>query len=84
MTDIRHYLSSCAALTRLCTQNGWIDDATLQVKILERCERMIKAEVAFEEIVVEGSGCVADRKACFGLIALKLDARGDVTALEVL
>lgn len=81
---LREYLASCRELAQLTTQNGWIDDSTLVVKVLEPTPRGFTAEVRFEEIVMEGSGCVADRKPCFGIVQVRLNADGDVQGIDLL
>ncbi|MBL1433681.1 MAG: hypothetical protein COB94_009630 [Gammaproteobacteria bacterium] len=64
--QINGLLTSCRELTALCSQNGWIDSETLNYDLLEQSEGMIKLKVWFEEIAMEGSGCVAARIACYG------------------
>lgn len=78
------YLRSCRELARLCTQNGWIDNDTLRYEILERSGGQVTAAVYFEEIVMEGSGCVADRVQCYGRVRIGLDGHGQVQTFEVL
>ena len=78
------YLAACPELARLTSQNGWIDNATLRIKVLAQGGGWVRAAVQFEEVVMEGAGCVADRKACFGLVRAELNGEGAVTRLEIL
>lgn len=80
---IRDYLLQSPNLGRLCPQNGWIDNDTLQF-LIERVEpegteeacRDVTVAVSFVEVIMEGAGCVADRKERFGNLKLRLDAGG--------
>lgn len=81
---IREYLGTCRELSRLCSQNGWIDDDTLNVDVLERGSGRLICAVSFEEIVMEGSGCVAGRIPCYGRVRFQLDAAGQVATMELL
>ena len=78
------YLYQCREINALCTQNGWIDSDTLRVDILEKNGPSILAAVTFEEIVMEGAGCVADRVSCYGRVRAKLSENGDVERLDIL
>ena len=78
------YLHQCRELNTLCTQNGWIDNDSLRVEILERNGASILAVVTFEEIVMEGAGCIADRVACYGRVRAWLTETGDVQRLDIL
>lgn len=81
---LQEYLTTCRELTRFCTQNGWIDNDTLRVDVLEHDARALVAAVTFEEVVMEGSGCVADRVSCYGRVRVTLDPKGDVQRMELL
>ena len=81
---LEEYLRTCRELNAFCTQNGWIDDDTLQVDVLEHDRTSVLMAVTFEEILMEGSGCVAGRVACYGRIRAHLSPTGDVKQLEVL
>ena len=57
-------------LASLCTQNGWIDDDTLSYEIIEEKDECWLLVVQFDEIIMEGSGCVAGRIPCYGRVRL--------------
>jgi hypothetical protein len=63
-------------LAGLCTQNGWIDNDTLVYEVLADQPGRLLLAVQFEEIVMEGAGCVADRKACYGRVEVIVTAAG--------
>lgn len=83
MTNVRQYLRDCRELSQLCSQNGWIDNDTLTVEILERQSDQLLAAVQFDEVIMEGSGCVAGRVPCFGRVHVRLDPAGNVLGLDV-
>ena len=76
--NLYDYLTSSNELAKLTSQNGWIDNSTLAVKVIKQDEHGITAEVRFDEVIMEGSGCVADRKQCFGIVKAKLSDKGEV------
>ncbi len=82
--NVRSYLHQCRELVELCSQNGWIDNDTLHYEILDADAAYITAAVSFEEVVMEGSGCVAARVPCFGRVRLNVDAKGAVRSMELL
>jgi len=82
--NLETYLQSCRELNALCTQNGWIDNETLRVDVLEQAGGTVLAAVTFEEILMEGSGCVAGRVSCYGRVRARLGPDGNVERLEVL
>lgn len=82
--QIDEYLRNCRDLNRLCTQNGWIDNDSLRVDVLDWGQNSVLASVNFQEIVMEASGCMADRVACYGRIRLHLDVAGAVTGMDIL
>ncbi len=81
---IHEYLLNCREISRLCSQNGWPDNDTLEVEILEQNESEAIATVRFEEILMQGSGCEAGRVHCFGKLRLPLSTTGDVKGMEIL
>ena len=81
---LRAYLTTCRELAELCTQNGWPDDQTLTLDLLERGPDYLVAAVTFEEVIMEGSGCVAGTVPCYGRVRAELAADGSVRRLEVL
>ena len=70
LNGIHQFLLRTPALSRFCTQNGWIDDDTLWFEIRDRDAQKLQVNVHFDEIIVKGAGCVANRVACFGRIAI--------------
>lgn len=82
--DIEKYLATCRELTQLCTQNGWIDNDTLRFEVDQREPAQVTGAVSFEEVVMEGSGCVATRVSCHGRVRLRLGRSGEVKGLEFL
>ena len=81
---IRDYLATARELASFCTQNGWPDDATLEMSISEESSERVTVAVAFEEIIMEGAGCIATRQPCYGSLSLKLDKQGRVTHARAL
>lgn len=81
---LQEYLQQCRELNALCTQNGWIDNDTLRVDILDQDGSSILAAVTFEEILMQGAGCVAGRVPCYGRVRAELKENGDVERLDVL
>gem|GEM_PF-526109 len=81
---LEDYLAGCREITAFCTQNGWIDGETLRVDVLERSGPSLLAAVTFEEVLMEGSGCVAGRVGCYGRVRVTVDENGDVQRLEPL
>ncbi len=77
-------LKNAPELARLCTQNGWIDNDTLRYDVIERQSRSVLLAVQFEEIIMEGAGCVADRKPCYGRVRLKFAGDGTNRDIEVI
>ncbi len=61
-------LKEAPELVSLCTQNGWIDNDTLSYQIIEQETDCWLLAVQFEEIIMEGSGCVAGKKPCYGRV----------------
>jgi len=84
MQNIERYLMSCRELTAFCSQNGWIDNNSLCYEIIEQNDRCVIAFVQFEEILMEGSGCVAGRIPCQGRLCLTLDHYGQVSHAKLL
>jgi len=82
--SVEEYLRSCRELSQLCGQNGWIDNDTLKVQIEQRDARHVVAAVDFDEVIMEGAGCVAERVRRWGKVQLHLRDGGDVSGLEVL
>ena len=77
---IRRYLLNCRELAALCSQNGWIDDASIRFTVDQRDDRRALVSVTFTEILMEGAGCVAGRVSRFGQLRLEFDDNGQVRA----
>lgn len=75
---ITQWLRSTPLVTEFCTQNGWVDDDTMRYEVRGEDGRGVRINVYFTEVVMEGSGCVADRVDCFGQLALQFDGRGEI------
>ena len=69
---IRELLGSRRELSGLCSQNGWIDSETIEYQVIEQSDQRVRLKVSFEEIVTEGSGCIAARIACYGQLDIEL------------
>lgn len=70
---IERWLRNCRDIASFCTQNGWIDNDTLTFEILERTTDRILLYVTFDEVIMEGSGCIAGRVPCYGRMELSMD-----------
>ncbi len=81
---LEEYLQQCRELNELCTQNGWIDNDTLRVDILDQDGQSVLAAVTFEEILMEGAGCVAGHVPCYGRVRAELTESGDVERIGIL
>lgn len=79
---IDEYLKSTPKLAQLCSQNGWIDNETLRYELMEQADNHAIVNVTFDEVVMEGSGCVADRVSCYGKIRLVLNPSGQIENSE--
>lgn len=77
-------LRDAPELAGLCTQNGWIDSETLRFEVVEAGDPGVLLRVWFEEIVMEGAGCVADRKPCFGRVRVMPGTEGRPPRVTVL
>lgn len=76
--SIDDWLHSNLLINRFCTQNGWIDDDSLRYEVSAPGDDWTRINVYFTELVMEGSGCVADRVECFGQVDLRLDGAARV------
>ena len=79
--NIVEFLRHSRELGNFCTQNGWIDDDSVEYEVLEDWSDWSDWSligVRFTEIVMEGSGCVADRVSCYGRLRLRFDNNGYV------
>lgn len=78
------YLLSCRELSGLCAQNGWIDNDTLEYEVLDASPEAVVADVRFEEVIMEGAGCIADRISRYGKVRARLNENGEVESLKIL
>ncbi len=84
MSTLLDFLKTAPELAKLCTQNGWIDNDSLRYEIIEQHDRRLVLAVEFEEIIVEGAGCVADRKSCYGRVRLVKQDNDRYQSIEIL
>lgn len=63
---LEEYFAGTPRLAELCTQNGWPDPETLKVEVVGREGDRVLCSVSFEEVIMEGAGCVAGRIDCWG------------------
>jgi len=77
LKDIHRILCEDNGLVALCTQNGWIDNATIWFEVDELDEAGARASVHFEEVVTKGGGCVAKREPCWGRVRIDWRAPGN-------
>lgn len=59
--SVEKYPRSCRELNDLCSQNGWIGNDTSAVHVEQCAARHIAAAVTFDEIIMEGTGAMAER-----------------------
>ncbi len=78
------YLKIAPEIAELCTQIGWIDNETIRYDIIERRGDQLLLAVEFEEIIMEGAGCVADRKPCYGRVRVSRDSDGSFQYLKLI
>ena len=76
--NVVKFLRRSRKLSKFCTQNGWIDDDSIEYDVLSGGPDGSLIGVRFTEIVMEGSGCVADRVSCYGRLRLRFDNKGHV------
>ena len=81
---IMEYFQQTPALARLCSQNGWPDSDSLQVEVFKEDAGKVCCNVTFDEILMEGAGCVAGRVSCWGRYRLRLDAAGNVIGAQLM
>nr|VFK25572.1 MAG: hypothetical protein BECKMB1821G_GA0114241_101440 [Candidatus Kentron sp. MB]VFK34475.1 MAG: hypothetical protein BECKMB1821I_GA0114274_10734 [Candidatus Kentron sp. MB]VFK76773.1 MAG: hypothetical protein BECKMB1821H_GA0114242_10744 [Candidatus Kentron sp. MB] len=82
--NIHEYLCACRELSQFCSQNGWIDNETLEVEIVKKEHGSVIAMVSFEEIIVEAAGCIGGKIPCQGRVRVFLDGDGNATGMEIL
>ncbi len=77
---LEDFFARTPGLSQLTTQNGWPDPASLRLEVLERHGEWLLCSVTFDEVVMEGAGCVADRISCWGRYRLRVNGEGEVVA----
>lgn len=77
---LHDYFARTPRLAELCTQNGWPDPETLRVEVVERDGEAVLCSVSFEEVIMEGAGCVAGRIDCWGRYRVRRAADGGIEA----
>ena len=80
---ITRLLETCNELSTFCSQNGWIISDSINFEILERHSDHLLIYVTFLESIMEGSGCQCDQKPCYGRLRLILNAKGDISGVEL-
>lgn len=80
---IRDYLARCRELADLCEQNGWIDNDSLQIEWEASADTEARVSVHFTEVIMEGAGCVADRRERFGKLVLAFTPDGEVASCKI-
>ena len=80
---IMKLLQSCKEMSAFCSQNGWIINDSIHYEILEQNPGSLLIYVTFLESIMEGSGCQADQKPCYGRLRLKLNGEGDIIGIEI-
>ncbi len=81
--SVQAFFLSTPLLSRLCEQNGWPDEDTMEVRRLETGDDEALFEVRFEEILKEGSGCECGRNQCWGQVSLRLASDGQVVSARI-
>ena len=84
MSEIERYLKSCRELSRLCSQDGWIDNRSLRYTVMLETAGEVFIEVEFDELLRDGSGRLGGRITCCGQLHLYLDDYGHVVRVDVL
>lgn len=79
---IQQFFETSNALAQLCQQNGWPDNDTLKVEVSQDGTQSAVCNVSFDEIVMEGAGCVAGRLGRWGQFRVLLDDGGNVHSAE--
>lgn len=80
---IDRWLKSNTLISDFCSQNGWIDNDTLRYEVRDRDDRALRVNVYFTEVIMEGSGCVADRVERFGQVELEVDDQDKVVDARI-
>ena len=81
--EIDEYLKICPELTAWCSQNGWIHNSSLRSEILSENPHEALLAVYLDEVVMEGSGCIAATKPCYGRIRIQTNISGKVVGIQI-
>lgn len=81
---VAEYLRSTPLLSRLCRQNGWIDNDSLRFEIQSRSTDTVDVCVQFRETIMEGSGCVAGELENVGYLRLRVGPECRIVTAEIL
>ena len=84
MSAIECYLKSCRELARFCSRSGWIDNASMHYAVAWQGDNEVLVDIEFDELLMEGTGYLAERVPCFGQMRLFLDHQGRVIRCEIL
>ena len=77
---IAEYLARCRELARFCSQNGWIDNESIQFDIQGSDVHEVLVAVKFTEVIMKGAGCEARRMPCFARLLLRVDECGEIVS----
>ena len=81
---IQKALECSVELAKLTSQNGWIDSHSLVFEIIDNSQNVCIVNVLFDEILMEGAGCVAGRHACYGQLRMIFSAEGMCEKIEII
>ena len=85
ISAIEEYLRTCRELSVLCLQNGWIDNDTLKIELIETDAQSAVVSVQFDELIMKGgTGCVGTPMPRFGKVRVTIDQLGKVEGIEIL
>lgn len=81
--DILDWLQHARELSALTTQNGWIDNNSLHFDVINEADAETLIAVYFDEVIMEGAGCMADKVACYGRVRVLPDANDKPRAIQI-
>ncbi len=82
--QIEDLLVSRRELAALCSQNGWIDSASISYEVIEQADQYFILNVSFTEIIMQGAGCIAGRIACYGQVKIECVSDLDEVILTII
>ena len=81
LAEIGAYLARCRELAGFCSQNGWIDNESIEFEIQAGATPgILLVAVKFTEVIMKGAGCEARRLPRFARLRLSLNPGGEVIA----